>query len=40
VEDPARLGSILARQKALEDAEWWISELDKADVEKGGQRGA
>jgi hypothetical protein len=29
VEDPARLGSILARQKALEDAEWWIAELDK-----------
>jgi len=29
VEDPARLGSILARQKALEDAEWWLAELDK-----------
>lgn len=29
VEDPSRLGSILARQKALEDAEWWLGELDK-----------
>ena len=29
VEDPARLGSILARQKALEDAEWWLAKLDK-----------
>lgn len=29
VEDPSRLGSILARQKALEDATWWLEELEK-----------
>jgi hypothetical protein len=29
VEDPARLGSVLARQKALADAEWWLGELDR-----------
>jgi hypothetical protein len=40
VEDPARLGSILARQKALEDCEWWIGEMDKADTAKGTTNGA
>lgn len=28
VEDPSRLGSILAREKALEDALAWIAHLD------------
>ncbi len=35
VEDPARLGSILARQKALEDAEWMLSELKKPEAVRG-----
>ncbi len=28
VEDPSRLGSVLAREKALEDAQAWIEHLD------------
>jgi len=28
VEDPSRLGSVLARQKALEDARAWVAHLD------------
>ena len=37
VEDPARLGSVLAREKALADAEWHLAELAK---EREAKRGA